>query len=77
MQVLAGFFEDSTFPSNDDKAMSAEVWVTLIALFIFGEEFSDRESEWTLLASKAKDYLKAEGIEKPDRLIRKMDFDLV
>lgn len=54
------------------KALTAnqeDVLMTLIALFILQEKFEDREEEWTLLAKKAKTWLKQVGVAKPDSLV--------
>jgi hypothetical protein len=48
------------------NAKLEDVLLTLIALFILQEKFDDREDEWTLLAKKAKAWLKQVGVAKPD-----------
>jgi len=40
-------------------------WLTLLALYLLDSEFYDREAEWTLIARKARSYLRRNGID-PD-----------
>ena len=40
--------------------------MTIIALYVLEEKFEDNEEEWTLLAKKAKAWLKNAGLDKPD-----------
>lgn len=53
-------------------SQSGDVLTTLLALFILQEKFEDREEEWTLLAKKAKNWLKKAGLAKPDQWISKV-----
>ena len=39
------------------------VWATIIVLAVFEKMFKAREGEWMLIASKAKSYLKKQGIK--------------
>jgi hypothetical protein len=41
------------------------------------EVFEDEQGEWQMLAVKAKTWLKQQGVDKPDTIVRKMDFDLI
>ena len=52
---------------TDDKEI---VYTTLLAIYILAEAFDDKEDEWTLLARKAKAYLKSVGVDKPDKILR-------
>ena len=52
------------------------LYLTLVALYVLQEEFGAREAEWRLIAKKAKTYLKQEGIDKPDALIRQFSLKL-
>ena len=52
-------------------AIKEQVYVTLLAIYLLDEVFSDKEDEWRLLVRKAKAYLRSVGVEKPDRLIKK------
>ena len=52
-------------------AIKEQVYVTLLAIYLLDEVFSDKEDEWRLLVRKAKAYLRSAGVEKPDRLIKK------
>ena len=54
-------------PLTDDIEI---VYTTLLAIYILGEAFDDKEDEWTLLARKAKAYLKSVGVDKPDKILR-------
>ena len=47
---------------------------TLVALYILSEFFEDQEDEWTLVAKKAKTWLKQQGIEKPENLLKVISF---
>ena len=47
-----------------------QVYATLLAIFILMERFADREDEWTLLARKAKTFLRDSGVAKPDKILR-------
>ena len=71
--VLEKFFKDAPLTHPD---YSEDIWVTLLAIYILTEVFDSQEGEWTMLAKKAKDYLKQQGVGKPDQLLRKMEFDL-
>jgi hypothetical protein len=46
-----------------------DVLMTLIALYLLQEKFEDREDEWSLIAKKAKTWLKQVGVTKPEKLI--------
>jgi len=46
--------------------------MTLIALHVLHEKFSNREAEWTLIAKKAKNWLITMGLARPANLIKKM-----
>ena len=50
-----------------------EVFLTLLALYVLEELFSDREEEWSLIADKAKKFLKQAGIAKPDSYLNKIE----
>ena len=43
--------------------------MTLLALFILEETFSDLEDEWQLIASKAIEYLERVGVTNSSELI--------
>ena len=45
---------------NDDVKQT--IWATIIALALLETRFNDRESEWMLIAKKAKSYLKKKKI---------------
>ena len=52
---------------------------TLIAIYIlteFMEEFPEKQAEWSQLVQKAKNYLKLQGVEKPDAYLNKINFVL-
>jgi len=38
---------------------------------VLEETFEDSEDEWTLIANKAKAWLKKAGIDKPDKWLKK------
>ena len=59
-----------------DVSQHGAPWVTLLALYVLHKKFSDRESEWQLIATKAKKYLKSIGIAKPDNLLKVFKFEL-
>ena len=49
---------------------------TLIAIYLLTEAFSEISAEWALLVKKAKDYLKQQGVDKPDAYLNKINFVL-
>lgn len=49
---------------------------TLIAIYLLTEAYPDKSAEWALLAKKAKDYLKQQGVDKPDAYLNKINFVL-
>ena len=58
------------------KAPAAGILLTLAALFILQEKFEDSEDEWTLIAKKAKSYLKQAGLQKPDIMMAKINLEV-
>jgi hypothetical protein len=52
------------------------VYVTLLAIYILAEAFEDKEDEWTLLARKAKTFLKNSGVDKPDKILRLFNLEI-
>ena len=46
--------------------------MTIIALFLLDEKFEESQDEWNLLARKAKAWLKAAGLDKPDKWLEKV-----
>ena len=59
-----------------DVAQHGAVWATLLALYILQKKFEDKESEWQLIATKAKNFLKSQGIPKADSIIKTFKFAL-
>eukprot|EP00347_Sterkiella_histriomuscorum_P002847 403366571 len=57
-----------------DQSKFNEVWNTLLALFILSAKFKNKQSEWALIAQKAKQFLKSQGIPKPDNITKKLNF---
>ena len=51
--------------------------MTIIAIYVLTELFSEQEDEWTLLVRKAKTYLKSQGISNPEKLIDQISLQLV
>ena len=45
------------------------IYVTLVAIHVLQEAFEHKCNEWTLLARKAKTYLKQVGVSKPEKLL--------
>jgi hypothetical protein len=39
---------------------------TLIAIYLLTEAFPEKSAEWALLVKKAKDYIKQQGVDRPD-----------
>jgi hypothetical protein len=79
-QLLSSFFKDGGCQDavliSELQALAkglsspvGDVLTTILALFILQEKFEDREDEWTLLAKKAKAWLKKGGLAKPDQWI--------
>jgi hypothetical protein len=48
--------------------LAADVLCTIAALFILEEFFSDKEDEWQLLAKKARDFVKSQGVSLKQEL---------
>ena len=42
------------------------VWLTLLAIYVLENIFSEFEDEWRLISKKGYEYLKSKGIKKPD-----------
>jgi len=59
-----------------DVSQHGAAWVTLLTLYVLHKKFSDRESEWKLIATKAKKYLKSIGMAKPDKILKVFKFEL-
>ena len=74
LEVLVALEE---FDSLSDQAIKDQVFVTLLAIYLLQEAFGDSEDEWTLLARKAKTYLKSVGVDKPDKLIKKFTLQVL
>jgi len=53
-----------------------DVLLTLVALFILQEKFEEREDEWTLIAKKAKTWLKQVGLAKPDKFLTSINLGI-
>eukprot|EP00347_Sterkiella_histriomuscorum_P005979 403354535 len=77
-------------PSNEEveKAMKEmlnesgkqnikQVWLTILALFILREKFDHQEDEWSMIAKKAKNYLKSQGITKIESLLKLINLQLL
>jgi hypothetical protein len=79
-QLINNFFKDGschdqsllnelqTLTTSGKKLLSpiGDILMTIIALYVLEEKFEDNEEEWTLLAKKAKAWLKNAGLDKPD-----------
>ena len=48
-----------------------QVYLTLLALFILEESYSENVQEWQMIARKAKTYLEQAGVAKPNNLVMK------
>jgi hypothetical protein len=59
-----------------DVSQHGAALATLLALYVLEQKFSDRESEWQLIATKAKTFLKSIGISKPDNMLKVFKFEL-
>ena len=83
MGMVNDFFEDGTFDDFKGKelimakinalqahANAVSIICTVLALFFLVEAFSDYSAEWTLIAKKARNWLKAEGVSNADELIK-------
>ena len=76
-ETLKKFFENGDI--NDD-AVKVELgsvvdeeraYLTLVALHVLEEEYVARETEWSLIADKGKNYLRKVGVENPHQLLKK------
>ena len=70
------FSFDSSKIGRTIQALQAkgDIVTTLVALYILSEFFEDQEDEWTLVAKKAKNWLKQQGIERPENLLKDITF---
>ena len=64
---------DSLMPEADKQT----IYTTLVAIYVLTEGFAEQEDEWTLLVRKAKAYLREQGVEKPDKLLRLFTLEVV
>ncbi|TNV83889.1 hypothetical protein FGO68_gene8442 [Halteria grandinella] len=72
-EVLNNPLRDSTvLPSLVDPTKLNEVWLTLLAIYILTKKFNAKEDEWQLIAGKARAFLKAQGLAKPEALIKQL-----
>ena len=65
-----------TLSAVTEVSQHEAAWTTLLALYVLEYKFSDRESEWQLIATKAKKFLKSIGIAKPDNVLKVFKFEL-
>lgn len=49
-----------------------KVLMTIIALWVLKETFEEQEDEWQMIARKAKNFLKSQGITKLEPLYKKI-----
>ena len=66
--------ETISMQANTDKE---QVYVTLLAMYLLLEVFGHREDEWTLLVRKAKNYLREAGVDKPDKVLKKFNLEIL
>ena len=66
--------KDETLAAVTDLGQKEMVWATLLALYVLQKAYADKEGEWQLIATKAKKYLKANGIPKPDNILKGLKF---
>lgn len=52
------------------------IYMTLVALYVLKEVFKRNKNEWQLIAQKAKEFLKNNGVEKPDNVVKKFSLKL-
>ena len=64
--MIGRFFEDG-LPENQ-TSHSDTVWLNLLALYILDEDFPGKESQWVLIAEKAKTFLKRQGVSHTKEL---------
>lgn len=69
----------ASFPGRDSlivevrkqaKLNADECVCTILALFFLREAYEEMEGEWTLIARKARDWLKVQGVAEADSLIK-------
>ena len=60
-----------------DGVSKDKVYATLLAIFILMEKFSNQEDEWNLLVRKAKTFLRDAGLEKPDKVLRRFNLEVL
>ena len=66
--------EDATLVDGVSKD---QVYATLLAIFILLEKFSNQEDEWNLLVRKAKTFLRDSGLDKPDKVLRRFNLEVL
>jgi len=64
---MIGRFFDEGLPENE-TTHSDTVWLNLLALYILDAEFYGQESQWVLIAQKAKTFLKGKGVNSSQEL---------
>lgn len=52
------------------------ILVTLVVLYVLKKKFEDNEGEWLMIAKKAKQFLKINGIANPDAMVRKITVEI-
>lgn len=70
---------DAVIKAIEESKMTAlrgSIIATLVALYILMEVFDDKEDEWTLVAKKAKNWLKQQGIDKPETYYKNMSLQI-
>jgi hypothetical protein len=63
-------FNHSSRMPQSDSAKEVEIWLTILALYILQKKFGSKEDEWQLIAGKARGFLKANGIPKPETIVK-------
>ena len=83
--TILNFFSDESIQDATIESLIAQaksvgskedpkiIHLTIVALYILKDEFLHKKDEWQLIAKKAKDFLKAAGVENIEMYLKKLD----
>ena len=86
IKIVAQFFNEDIMTYDLESLSSIKiilglsdiesVCLTILALFVLENRYADIESEWHLIAKKARTFLKAQGVTKVDSLMSNVKLTL-
>ena len=59
--------------STINQSERDKVLATVLALWALKEKYEDYEDEWQMIARKAKNYLKSQGIQKVESIFKALN----